>query len=425
MTYYSTTVYELYYIYEKVGDKYYKIMETEDFLICSPLIQPGHIYYIEAYSKNEETNEFELRSRSEDYKCIPKDFVPGKDVKISIVIPVYNVQNYINRTLASVFLSNFNDIELIIINDGSKDYSRAIIEWYAKKYSSIVKVIDQENHGVIYSRNRGIKEARGEYLIIEDSDDMLHPNMLSKMYEIATKENFDVVVSNIIIHNNFDDTSVVFKHLLDPANANRYIRCDYEDFILNKFNGSDKSFYFSTLWPFMCKTSIYSKHKIPIVRDHEDIAYIKTLFSYCNTFAFSMDSYYVWDRRVGLTTGSLSSRIFRRDSYKVRAKSYIEAMFAFERDYNKAREEYAYYDAVKEVEGTISGTVTMIYEDHNFKYENDNPYMDYFYVYAKKDKDKIMNNKFIKKDKDLIKMLKRYYKFMEEREKEKKEDEEI
>lgn len=112
-------------------------------------------------------------------------------VKISVIIPVYNVENYLAECLDSVCAQTLNDLEIICINDGSTDKSSDILADYAKKDSRI-KVITQELKGVSAARNVGIKAALGEYIAFVDSDDRISENFYEVLYTAAIKENADI-----------------------------------------------------------------------------------------------------------------------------------------------------------------------------------------------------------------------------------------
>lgn len=113
--------------------------------------------------------------------------------KISVIIPVYNMEKYIGECLDSVLGQTLRDIEVIIINDGSKDNSLKIIKEYTKKDNRIV-VIDKENAGVGAARNDGIRVATGDFVAFMDPDDMYASNdALLHCYEIAVRENVSIV----------------------------------------------------------------------------------------------------------------------------------------------------------------------------------------------------------------------------------------
>lgn len=116
-------------------------------------------------------------------------------MKVSIIIPVFNVAKYINDTLLSIETQNFNDYEVIIINDGSTDDTKDIIEKWEKKDKRI-KVINQNNNGLSYSRKVGLKNASGEYVYFCDGDDLLTEGSLSFMYNKAKQFSLDLLMIN-------------------------------------------------------------------------------------------------------------------------------------------------------------------------------------------------------------------------------------
>jgi glycosyltransferase involved in cell wall biosynthesis len=111
---------------------------------------------------------------------------------ISVIIPIYNVEKYLRRCLDSVINQTFTDWEAICVNDGSPDNSAAILEEYVAKDKRF-KVITKENGGLSDARNAGMAVATGKYLLFLDSDDTIHPQTMEFTYELAKKENADVV----------------------------------------------------------------------------------------------------------------------------------------------------------------------------------------------------------------------------------------
>lgn len=112
--------------------------------------------------------------------------------KISIIVPVYNVYSYLDKCLKSIRNQTLKDIEVIVVNDGTKDTSQEIIDKYValdKRFKSVVK----ENGGLSDARNCGMKKATGEYLAFVDGDDYIEEDMYELMYEEAKSKNFDVV----------------------------------------------------------------------------------------------------------------------------------------------------------------------------------------------------------------------------------------
>lgn len=127
-------------------------------------------------------------------------------MKISIIIPAYNVENYLDETLLSISEQNFNDYEVIIVNDGSTDNTGQIIKKWKEKNNRI-KTIDQENKGISYSRKAGLDLAIGEYVYFCDGDDMITPGALEFMYFNAKKDSLDILMCNAEFKNELINNS--------------------------------------------------------------------------------------------------------------------------------------------------------------------------------------------------------------------------
>ena len=115
--------------------------------------------------------------------------------KVSIIVPVYNVEKYLSECLDSIINQTLQDIEILCINDGSTDNSPKILEDYASKDKRI-KIINKENSGYGASMNMGIAAATGEYIGIIESDDFAEPEMFEDLYNLATLHNADIAKSN-------------------------------------------------------------------------------------------------------------------------------------------------------------------------------------------------------------------------------------
>jgi len=114
-------------------------------------------------------------------------------VNVSIITPVYNVERCIEKTINSIINQSSRDFELLLIDDGSKDKSIEIAENLLINSEINYRIISQENGGVSVARNKGIKEAKGEYICFLDSDDYIHKDYIKLMYEKASTCNCDLV----------------------------------------------------------------------------------------------------------------------------------------------------------------------------------------------------------------------------------------
>ena len=113
--------------------------------------------------------------------------------KVSVIVPFYNVEGYIEKCLDTLVNQALEDIEIIVVNDGSKDNSKLIVKRFLEKYPKKIVYLEKENGGLSDSRNYALPHAKGEYVAFLDSDDYVEKDMYEKMYEIAKKENSDMV----------------------------------------------------------------------------------------------------------------------------------------------------------------------------------------------------------------------------------------
>ena len=114
---------------------------------------------------------------------------------VSIIVPIYNSERYLHRCIDSLLLQSYEDIEFILVDDGSRDNSGTICDDYSVKDDRI-KVIHQSNQGVSVARQTGLDHSSGEYIIHVDSDDWIEPTAIESLYEKAQKDDADMVISD-------------------------------------------------------------------------------------------------------------------------------------------------------------------------------------------------------------------------------------
>lgn len=142
--------------------------------------------------------------------------------KVSVIIPAYNTESYMSECLESLVHQTLEEIEIIIVDDGSKDNTLQILKEYEKEYPEKVRVFHKENGGQASARNLALEHATGEYLGFVDSDDWVSLDMYEKMYQKAKAENADVVVCNMTEHFPEKEVCHVYnnaKHKLDYAGS--------------------------------------------------------------------------------------------------------------------------------------------------------------------------------------------------------------
>lgn len=151
-------------------------------------------------------------------------------VKVSVIIPVYNVEKYLNECLDSVVNQTLDDIEIICVNNGSTDNSLAILESYANSDDRF-KIITQTNKGMGSARNVGFKNSSGDYIYYVDSDDFIELNMLEELYKNAINNNSEIVVSKIARFNDFSDK--IDYSIPGFDFENQFEGVDFDNFVFN------------------------------------------------------------------------------------------------------------------------------------------------------------------------------------------------
>lgn len=215
-----------------------------------------------------------------------------KNPKVSILVPICNVERYLRECLNSLVNQTLREIEIICINDGSTDSSLSIIREYERRDERIV-VIDKPNSGYGDSMNKGIELARGEYIGIVESDDFASLNMFEMLYKEAAKNDLDVVRSNYYAHRTGEDSS-----------------CDYLVENLAACGSYDKVFHpIDNPRVFMCQpaiwTSIYKKSMI----DKDEVRFLPTPGASFQDTAFYFKAFYAAGRVKLLKDGYLHYRI--------------------------------------------------------------------------------------------------------------------
>ena len=157
----------------------------------------------------------------------------GEMAKVSVIVPVYNVEKYLDKCLSSLVEQTLSEIEIIIVDDGSTDSSPEIIKRYAEKYENIISV-QKENGGLSDARNFGLPFASGEYIGYLDSDDYIDSEMYEVMYEKAKSTNSDIVECNLHhTYQNYEDTEIMTK-LYAPGELLTHGRCIVWNKIYNR-----------------------------------------------------------------------------------------------------------------------------------------------------------------------------------------------
>lgn len=196
------------------------------------------------------------------------------DQLISIIVPVYNVEEYLKECIDSILNQTYKNLEIILVNDGSTDKSGSICEDYAK-VDSRIKVVHKKNGGLSDARNLGLDRALGEYVIFIDSDDYIDQRMCEILLNYANKYSVDIVSCNFkrVFENNIIEFNVpLFKEK---------IKIFTNDEVLEKYFLTLAPEIFAT-WNKLYKKSLFftdEKIRFPVNRLHEDIATTYRLYA--------------------------------------------------------------------------------------------------------------------------------------------------
>ena len=225
--------------------------------------------------------------------------------KVSVIVPVYNVEKYLARCVDSILNQTFNDFELILVDDGSPDNSGKICDEYAER-DSRVKVIHKQNGGVSSARNLGIKTSIGEFITFIDSDDWIEPKMFEQLYNAS--ENCDIIFCGFTSYSLRKTTTDVLPAAIVD---NRQLA----DFYVNNNTGS---LCFSTVWAKFYRTEIIKNNNLYFdagIPSGEDTIFNLIACRYCQKAAFVEASLYNYERR---NVGSATRKYFyKMYEYKI------------------------------------------------------------------------------------------------------------
>lgn len=229
--------------------------------------------------------------------------------KISVIVPVYNAEKYLQRCVDSILAQTFTDFELLLIDDGSKDKSGGICDEYVRK-DDRVKVFHKENGGVSSARQCGLDNALGEYSIHVDSDDWIEPKMLERMYGKIIEMHADILISDFYIDK--DGKSIYVDQL-----SCQTVPIDILKEIL-------KGHLFGALWHKLIRHSLFKEHDIkfiPNINYCEDVLILAQILQLNVKVCFLHEAYYHYDQQ---NTNSIT-RNYTKETFNMR-KRYVRAL---------------------------------------------------------------------------------------------------
>ena len=277
--------------------------------------------------------------------------------KVSVIVPVYNVENYLAKCLDSLVRQTYQNIEILVVNDGSKDHSEHVIQEYAQKYPEKIKSFIKENGGLSDARNFGIDHATGDYLGFVDSDDYVEPSMFEEMVHLAEKNQSKMVICNI---QKVDENGKVTQKLTQIPNMPEKIDLG------NNFS------VFSDLSYFACnklfKKELFRDKRFKKGAHFEDIQLIPQLLLECDTISQTQNFHYQYLERTDSITKTHTEKgldilkavidveqVFEKSGYSGRKKELknfqiFEGVYSFLAYLAFVKDERTFYDMSAKLE---------------------------------------------------------------------------
>ena len=206
--------------------------------------------------------------------------------EISLIIPAYNSENYIARSIDSALANNFDDLEIVIVNDGSKDNTQQILDWYSKNYPN-VSVYTKQNGGVADTRNVGIKNAKGKFIAFMDNDDLIRPDMMSILYNAIVENACDIAIAPL--YRIIDKGYTV--HQVLPFKNNEAI--DIDEWLKIAYT---PGYYNCAIWNKLYKAELVKSHPLGILK-YEDVSWTPCIMSWAKNLVYVSKPLYEWDRK--------------------------------------------------------------------------------------------------------------------------------
>lgn len=280
------------------------------------------------------------------------------EYKLSVVVIVYNTEYYLEECLDSLVNQTLDSMEIICVNDGSTDNSLNVLNKYAKKYDNI-KVIDQENAGGANAGNRGLKEAKGEYVALVDSDDIVVEDAYEKMYNKAKETNSDIVGGKPNIYLLNYQRSVYHNH--DIWDCEKTIKPDeYLDIYYDVF-----------YWDKIYRRKLIEEHDIYMIpgKLYADAPMVFKAYFYANKITLIPDIVYYWRKRdleainEGDSYTSITKNLLDIDNMHDRLITY----YYLKEYFNEAGKEKGFDDFIKLYLERFFYPINGIIKDENFK----------------------------------------------------------
>lgn len=309
----SEWIYDMYRVFDKDWNL---ILETEDEVVELP--NWCNTEWIVVYAYGDDFFRMWIGKVIEEVP--PREH--SRYYNLSVVVPLYNSELFMCRTIDSILSSTLPDIELILIDDWSTDNTREIAKWYEKNYWC-VKAIHQENKWVSVARNRWMDMASGEYLAFCDNDDIVHPYMYWRLFQTCEEYWTDIAICPALIRNDIWKKEM---YLTCTARDENVVIYTFEEMVKNR--NTKWNIFWVAVWNKIVKTEVARLTQFPTWYTwpwvlYEDVAYTGSLYSYIDKFALCKSAVYTWDKRKQKTVWTASTWHQKEDN------EYVWKMFIY------------------------------------------------------------------------------------------------
>lgn len=241
---------------------------------------------------------------------------------ISIIVPIYNVEKYLEECIESLILQDYENIEIILVDDGSQDKSKKICDKYAEKHSNI-KTYHKENGGLSDARNYGIKKANGKYICFVDSDDFVKSDYISSMYDNLKKHNVQIsacgysycYLNGEIINRNFQN----IEERYDKDEAQIYMS------LIGYFN--------VVAWNKLYDKKLFDDIEFPKGKTSEDMFIMYKIIEKAGSIYYSSKEKYLYRQR----EGSITKNIIRNNSINIDGIEAAKEVYTYFKNNNRIK----------------------------------------------------------------------------------------
>ena len=299
---------------------------------------------------------------------------------ISVIVPVYNVERYLEKCVNSIVNQTYKNLEIILVNDGATDSSGDLCDKLAM-IDNRIKVYHKENGGLSDARNYGVERATGEYVGFVDSDDYIDAEMYEKLYEAIKKENVDVAECSL---------KVIYPGKIELFTDEKYYKVLGKTEYLEEYLTIKK--IFGSVWTKLIKSDVAKKLVFPKGKLYEDTYYAYDLINIANSFVLiDSPSYNYLMRENSITNSKFNPRIFDLIEIVEKFHKMTYENYPSLKEAADCRKMYAYFSVLNS-----------ILLEENYR---DNEYYSEILSYFKRNYISLLKNKYINHNRKLSVIL--------------------